>query len=112
MHVCVCIIVLVLDKGDYCVEPGKLIGMSRLENVSSMTSLMESIVDWLDILLLPNSDLRKRQKQQVVTVAWRHVFVIHHQNKGWCISDIRDPINSKLNMYDNSPSLITSTQKS
>lgn len=31
--------------------------MSRLENVSSISSLIDSMVDWLDILLLPNTDL-------------------------------------------------------
>lgn len=32
--------------------------MSRLENVSSISSFTDSMVDWLDILLLPNIDLQ------------------------------------------------------
>lgn len=32
--------------------------MSRLENVSSISSFTDSTVDWLDILLLPNTDLQ------------------------------------------------------
>lgn len=33
-------------------------GMSRLENISSISSVIDSMVDWLDILLLPNTDLQ------------------------------------------------------
>lgn len=34
---------------------------SRLENVFSISSFIDSIVDWLDILLLPNTDLTKEE---------------------------------------------------
>lgn len=39
-------------------EPGKLMGKSRFENVSSISSFIDSMVDWLDSLLLPNTDLQ------------------------------------------------------
>lgn len=45
-------------KKEYCNEPGMLMDMSRLENVSSISSFSDSMVDWLDILLLPNNDLQ------------------------------------------------------
>ena len=47
-----------------------------------------------------------------VTVAWRQSLMKRHQNTRFFISDMFRPINSKLHMEDNSPGLMTSTQKS
>ena len=40
-----------------------------------------------------------------VTVAWRQSLMKRHENTRLGISDIIGPIESKLDMYDNSPSL-------
>ena len=47
-----------------------------------------------------------------VTVAWRQSLMKRHENTRLCISDIIDPIDSKLHTYHKTPSLMTSTQKS
>ena len=47
-----------------------------------------------------------------VTVAWRHSLMKRHENTRLCISDIIDPIDSKLHTYHKTPGLMTSTQKS
>ena len=47
-----------------------------------------------------------------VTVAWRQSLMKRHENTRLGISDIIGPIESKLDMYDNSFGLMTSTQKS
>ena len=47
-----------------------------------------------------------------VTVAWRQSLTTRHQNTRFFISDMFRPIESKLHMEDNSPGLMTSTQKS
>lgn len=43
-------------------------GMSRLENVSSISSFIDSMVDWLDILLLPNTDLQNNVREHFYKV--------------------------------------------
>ena len=47
-----------------------------------------------------------------VTVAWRQSLMKRHENTRLCISDIIDPIDSKLHTYHKTPGLMTSTQKS
>lgn len=50
-------------------------GMSRLENVSSISSFTDSMVDWLDILLLPNIDLENNVKNTFLHSenVWQHL---------------------------------------
>ena len=47
-----------------------------------------------------------------VTVAWRQSLMKRHENTRLCISDIIGPIESKLDMQDKTPGLMTSTHKS
>lgn len=53
----------------YCIycgdEPGKLKEKSRLQNVSSISSFTDSMVDWLDNLLLPKTDLKNNVRADV-----------------------------------------------
>lgn len=48
----------------YCSEPVKWMGKSRFESGSSISSLIDSMTDGLDILVLPNNDLQENIRIQ------------------------------------------------